>query len=136
MMNETRLVSKVYRSSKEQYNNNRTNNWCASIHRILLKYNLIELWNNENEIINPRIDSLRNSTKLQIRNYWNKYISNRIHQVEEEKWRREVEKKRKLRSYRTFKNNLSLEQYLVSEKNKNGRSLLTRVRSGTSELRI
>ena len=47
-----------------------------------------------------------------------------------------MDKKRKLRTYRTFKKELKLEQYLISDINKKGRCLLTKIRSGTNDLRI
>ena len=44
----------------------------------------------------------------------------------------DVECKPKLRTYRTIKTKLELEPYLLSEKNKVGRYLLTGLRSGTN----
>jgi hypothetical protein len=56
--------------------------------------------------------------------------------VEKKEWIEEMEKKPKLRTYRTFKSILELEPYLVSEDNIAGRKLLTALRSGTNSLRI
>ena len=109
LMDDSRLVKKVYRSSIEQYRKNRTNNWWATIQKLLTNYNLIELWNNDNDIINPRVENLRNATKTRINNYWNNFIRSRIH---EESWRGKVEQKSKLRTYRTFKNSLKMEQLI------------------------
>jgi hypothetical protein len=47
-----------------------------------------------------------------------------------------MEKKPKLRTYKTFKQKLEVENYLTSESQKIARFLLTRIRTGTSELRI
>ena len=58
-----------------------------------------------------------------------------IHEVEEKEWLRVVNSKPKLRTYKTFKAKLQLEKYLTVEKYKEGRYLLTRIRSGTNDLK-
>ena len=120
----------MYRTSRFLYENKRTSNWCATIHKLAIKYNLLDLWQNENTIS----DISANSNT--IRNNWYNLIRRKIHQVEEENWLKQVTTKPKLRTYRTFKRSLKLEQYLLSEKNKDGRYLVTRLRSGTNDLRI
>ena len=47
-----------------------------------------------------------------------------------------MEKKRKLRTYRTFKTNLCLEKYLLTSGSFAGRRLMTTLRSGTNDLMI
>ena len=47
-----------------------------------------------------------------------------------------MERKTKLRTYRLFKVNLCLEQYLLSSVLSYGRSLLTDIRTGTNQLEI
>ena len=32
--------------------------WCAEIHKLVIKYNLTELWNNENKINEPQTQAL------------------------------------------------------------------------------
>ena len=55
-MEEERLVKKVYRISKNEYRYHRTKNWCSKMHKILIKYDLEEIWKNE--------DLIRTSTEL------------------------------------------------------------------------
>ena len=55
---------------------------------------------------------------------------------EELVWKNEMELKPKLRTYKTFKTELRLEKYLLSERNKPARYLLTSIRTGTNQLRI
>jgi hypothetical protein len=136
LMDESRLVKRVYKCSRDQYINYRKQNWCSVIHRLVIKYNLLHLWKNEKEILEPKIDNLHNSSVVHIRNYWYRFLRCRVHEIEQGKWLTQLEKKPKLRTYKTFKKRLKLEQYLLSEKNKEGRYLLTRIRSGTHALRI
>ena len=59
-----------------------------------------------------------------------------VHKKEQERWREAVGKQPKLRTYGTFKKDLKLENYLLSEKDKTGRYGLTSIRVGTNKLRI
>jgi hypothetical protein len=47
-----------------------------------------------------------------------------------------MDKKPKLRTYKTFKASLVLESYLLSEKDRRGGYLFTAIRTGTNKLRI
>ena len=80
-MEEAKLVKTVYIMSRYQYVNHRTKNWCATIHRLVIKYGLLDLWKTEDLVRNPNVENLR--TIEQIRNYWYKFIKARIQQVEE-----------------------------------------------------
>ena len=68
--------------------------------------------------------------------YWSKRLEENVHKKEELAWKQEMELKPKLRTYRTFKTELRLERYLLSEVNKPARYLLTSLRTGTNQLRI
>ena len=50
MMDNTRLVKNVYQTSKEQFVKYNKNNWCSEIYLLVIKYDLLILWNNENKI--------------------------------------------------------------------------------------
>ena len=54
---------------------------------------------------------------------------------EEREWREEIEKKRKLRTYKKIKTKLALEEY-VAELDREKRRHLTMLRGGTNQLRI
>ena len=66
---------------------------------------------------------------------WNKIIKKRIHKREEEEWKRRMQHRPKLRTYRKVKDKLEVEGYL-SSKDVEGRRMLARIRSGTNKLRI
>jgi hypothetical protein len=133
LMDETRLVKQVYKHSKAEFVRNGQSNWVKIIHQLVCKYNLEPIWDSEEDF---RVGQ-ENKTNKEIRQVWGKIISNSIHKKAEEKWRKKVQVEQdKLRTYRTFKNKLELEPYLLSEQNKLGRYLLTSLRSGTNKLRI
>jgi len=73
---------------------------------------------------------------MQLKRYWIKRLYDNVHREEEIAWQAAVAAKPKLRTYKTFKTKLELEKYLLSEHNKPARYLLTRIRSGTNQLRI
>jgi len=129
LMKETRLVKKIYRLSRKEYEENNTQNWCSLIHKILKKFKIEYLWDENNLRVN-------NLNEKAIQKHWFKIISKKIHEEEEREWLEEMYKRPKLRTYRTFKNSLSIEPYLLSEKNKQGRHILTSIRVGTAKLRI
>ena len=57
-------------------------------------------------------------------------------QEEENEWKKAMEKKPKLRTYRTIKENLKLEDYLKVNTNPKSRQTLTNLRTGSNNLRI
>src|SRR6185503_4445197 len=136
LMNDSRLVRQVYLMSRDAYVNMRKKNWCSGIHALAAKYNLRELWRNENLIKQPALLAPQELTTVGLRKYWEGVIWQRIQGVEEQEWKRAMESKPKLRTYVTFKKKLELERYLLSEKEKVGRYLLTRLRVGTNRLQI
>lgn len=130
MMDNTRLIRNIYNTSKQRYWIDGTSNWCRSIHILAKKYNLLNLWNDESRIYQYQGDT------LQLRQKWTNIIFEKIRTVEQEHWLRAINRKPKLRTYRTFKFKLELETYLLSEQRKAARYLLTSIRSGTNKLRI
>jgi len=133
-MDDSRLVRQVYKLSREAYETKRKNNWCREIHLLLIKYDLLDLWGDEDRMRNPGINPQNSVFKL--RKYWEGVLHHHVHKKEEDGWRRAMYKRPKLRTYRTFKSELKLESYLLSEKEKIGRYWLTSIRVGTNKLRI
>ena len=52
LMEDTRLVKKVYRYSKDQYLRKHKNNWTKTIHKLSKKFLLTDLWENESNVYN------------------------------------------------------------------------------------
>ena len=100
------------------------------------KYDLERLWTDENLIKHPAALEPTEHTGPRLRKYWEELLYKQIQRVEEESWKKRMKKKPKLRTYCTFKSKLMMEDYLLSEKEKIGRYLLTSVRVGTNKLRI
>ena len=138
LMNNTRLVKKVYNKSKEKYIRTGTNNWCKIIHRLAIKYDLEAVWEDEKVIQQPPDEKKEESeiTPRRLKQRWTSYLYQKVQMIEEAAWLRQMNKKPKLRTYCTFKHKLELESYLKSETQKSAKFLLTRIRTGTSELRI
>lgn len=136
LMEDTRLVRRVYLASRELFMNQRVHNWCYEIYDLLKKYEMLNLWENENLIRFPVGMDALTRTLPRVMQYWVTRLRNQFHLIEEGAWKKGMEKKTKLRTYRTFKKNLVMEKYLLSEKEKKGRYLLTAIRTGTNKLRI
>ena len=130
MGNNNRLVKNVYQTSKEQFLRTNNNNWCFQLYNLVIKYNLLDLWNNENKI-NEVPEGATN-----LRQGWYTYLYKRVHEVEEKEWQQAMINKPKLVTYITFKKKLELEKYLLSDTQKTARYLLTSIRTGSNKLRI
>jgi len=130
---ENRLVKQVYNQSKREYLRRNRNNWVKHIHRLVQRYNLTELWEDEKRVWEGDGED-RSSTGR--RKFWLRQIFKSIHRAEENEWRKEVESKPKLRAYIKCKEALELEKYLTSETDRRGTFLLTTLRTGTNKLRI
>ena len=127
LMDNNRLVKNVYDNSKEMYVHLGIPNWCSKIHKIVIKYDMLDLWNDEKKIIQLSKQG------------WYEYLYKKVHQKEEEEWLQAINDEQlhpKLRTYKTFKKKLQLEKYLLSGSQKSGRYLLTSIRTGTNKLRI
>jgi len=88
LMNDSRLVRQVYLMSRDAYVNMRKKNWCSGIHALAAKYNLRELWRNENLIKQPALLAPQELTTVGLRKYWEGVIWQRIQGVEEQEWKR------------------------------------------------
>jgi len=69
LMNESRLVKQIYNQSKKEYLDYESKNWTANIHRLVVKYNLEYLWNNEESVINKEVKDIQGYKK-----YWKRVI--------------------------------------------------------------
>lgn len=136
LMDEARLVRQVYLASKDKYLTRRRTNWCSEIHKLVVKYGLQDIWLNEDLIKHPMSLDANQRTVPRVKKYWEGVLFEKVQKVEEEEWRKMACRKKKLRTYITFKKKLEFESYLLSEKDKFGRYLLTGLRSGTNKLRI
>ena len=134
-MDESRLVKRVYRLSKIAFLEKGVNNWCSQIHKLAFKYNLGFLWDNET-LVNPPENKEAEASTKQLKVYWYRRLQENVHKKEELVWKQELDSKPKLRTYKTFKTELRLEKYLLSEQDKPARYLLTSIRTGTNQLRI
>ena len=47
LMQETRLVKKVYNHSKQEYLTKKKRNWVRTIHQLVVKYDLHDIWRDE-----------------------------------------------------------------------------------------
>jgi len=133
LLDDTRLVKKVYNLSKQQYVAQNTDNWCKHIHKLAFKYNIGNFWSDET-LIKQHIPTVEGDpSPMQLKRYWIKRLYDNVHREEEIAWQAAVAAKPKLRTYKTFKTKLELEKYLLSEHNKPARYLLTRIRSGSKQ---
>ena len=145
-MDDSRLVKQAYSMSKQAWETHRTN-WSSTIKKIFHKYGLDALWGDEQKVFLLDLKNTEAKSPTAHRNYWKTYVKKVIHQVEENKWRAGMEDKiritkeakmmrSKLRTYRTFKTKLRLENYLLITGSYRGRMLMTTLRSGTNALEI
>jgi hypothetical protein len=123
-MDEERLVKRVYNQSRIEYTRRNKSNWIKTVHKLVQKYGLLELWNDE-------VGCRRGRSSV-----WLKKIFENIQKVEEQEWRNEIMIKPKLRLYKTFKFKLELESYLLTDRYRKGRCFFTALRTGSNRLRI
>ena len=70
---ETRLVREVYQQSKEDCVERKTRNWAYSIRELAQKYDLVDLWQDEEKVF--EVPSNINTRAALIR-YWSGVIEN------------------------------------------------------------
>ena len=136
IIEDTRLTRQVFKLSKEEFTRRRRRNWCSKIYKLIVKYELHELWVNERLIRHPIELGVEDHTIPVLKKFWTKKLITQVQKIEERTWRNAMVGKSKLRTYRTIKTRLRLEPYLLTEKENVGSFWLTRIRSGTSTLRI
>jgi len=133
LMEDSRLVKRIYNISRIEYIFRNRTNWVKNLHRLVQKYNLVDLWVQESRVW--LIDQEDLSVEG-VKKFWFRTIYKKVHAVEQEEWRLEIEKKPKLRTYKSVKTSLALESYLLSEKERRGGYILITLRTGTNKLRI
>ena len=112
-MHDDRLTKKVFLYDYEKC----CKNWNSEIKDIFVKLDM------EN-IFNERIVCDLN------------HVKTKIHEIMERNWRQEVNKKAKLRTFKTFKTELQAEPYVKFLTARQHRSLLAQLRCGVLPLRI
>ena len=119
-MDDTRLVKRIYKQRRKQ-KPKRYRDWCSQIHRTLISLQLGHVW--ESETVGKEQD-------------WKRLIKTCLHAREETYWKEQMEKKSKLRLYRTLKFTLVREEYLDVVMEAPERRLVTQMRGGTNLLRV
>jgi hypothetical protein len=121
-MENDRLTKIVYLQRKKEYvDDPDTDNWCHITMQLLKNLGLINYW---------KVVSHFPSKK-----FWKKLVIAKIMENEQKIWSKEVDSKRKLRTYRKIKNLLLFEPYLLHGSSK-ARSVIFSLRCGTNRLRI
>lgn len=95
------------------------NNWCAGIYECLQRYGLIRFWN-----------------YAFMDGQWFTQLKNVIHAHEQLEWKKRMEMKDKLRTYRLMKTELVMEPYLASSDGERSVYDLFKIRNGTNVLRV
>jgi len=126
-MSPERLVYQVYHASRSCYdiasqNNHSRSKWCQNIHQLLTDIDMEDTWK-KNTL-----------TQKEARN-WRYTIKEKIQEREEKQWKERMQQKPKLRTYRQLKTTLHFEHYLKM-RDREARTVMTRLRGGTNELRI
>jgi len=119
---QNRLIYKIYKQRRDDFIKGRMqdkNNWCFWTWKGLKDLHLEHIWQSEN-ILNE--------------NHFIKLVGELIYRNEESEWKRNMEKKNKLRTYRKLKSELKLEKYIIEVERR--RRHLTMLRGGTNKLRI
>ena len=128
IINDERLVKKIFKASMEIYTENKRKN------RICRK----SWWYHTDKIIETvlgnNIETVINDIKTN--RSWVSEVQKMIYVNEMNNWRRRMMMKPKLRTYITLKKDLILENYLLNETNIIGRYEITKLRGGTNRLRI
>jgi hypothetical protein len=132
-----RLLKKIYIVTKRTA---KPSSWAMSIKKILTKYQLGHLWNDEKLVYNlDNKNNLGATTILAHRKFFKRYSYKKVFDQVQEVWRSSINENignSKLRTYVTFKKNLRLEKYLLVDLSYVGRSYHTSLRSGSNLLEI
>src|SRR6185503_6330427 len=80
LMDKNRLIRIVYNHSKEKYTKDGVENWCKKIHKLAIKYDLIELWRNEENIkITPPHTTQPTTNETNLRKRWYSFLYKKVH---------------------------------------------------------
>jgi hypothetical protein len=137
LMKPTRLVKLVYEQSKKSYLEKKQMNWTQGIHKLLIKYDLVKLWDNPENLTN--LDELKDwedKTNEGHLRFWKNTVKKQVHIKEEKEWKVVLTTSPKLRTYNKIKDKLELEYYLTNSDNVKGTQFLTSLRTGTNVLSI
>ena len=126
-MKEGRVAKQIYKASRrrlvreeQEENKETTDTWCFYTRKLMYELNLEEEW--EEEKVGGEED-------------WNDLVRKKIHEREQEEWRRVCLSKSKLRTYVILKRVLRVDPYLSSRQIR-GIPELVKLRGGTNRLRI
>jgi hypothetical protein len=119
-MTDSRLVKKVYTYCKDCMATQK-GSFCYSVKNILGHLNLGHLW------VSEQVGEYKN---------WVSLVMRSVRQKDLEAWRLALQKKDKLRVYRSLKFNLKQEEYLSWSFPAEHRSHYAKLRSGSQELRV
>jgi hypothetical protein len=122
-MKKNRLIYQVYRQRRAEFvrgEKKDKKNWCYWTWKCLKDLHLEHIWESE---------------KTELGSDFSNLVRKGLKQKEESEWREQVERKSKLRLYKTLKTRLVLEDYVV-ELEREKRRQLTMLRGGTNKLRI
>ena len=132
---EERLLKQAYFMSRDS---GRKVNWAGRIKKILAKYGLQAVWEDERKIWD--LDGMGNGgarNEMEHQRFIKNFLYKQVLATEEKEWWKEVEKKSKLRTYRLLKSrHLRLEKYLLTSGYYFGRTLMSDLRIGTNKLEI
>ena len=120
LMNPNRLCSKVYRIRKNEIKDNRPS-WCLTVRDILVDLGSGDVW--ESEQVGTLAEWYATATRL-------------VRASEITNWRNRMLNHPKLRLYRQWKQELVFEDYLTQIPEFRYRRELSRIRSGTTKLRL
>jgi hypothetical protein len=128
-MDDDRIVKMIYRASRNRMEREEavegsevkmTKTWCLYTRTLMKKLNLEEEWKTE---------------EVDEEEEWNELVRERIHEREQNKWRKNCLLKPKLRTYVKIKKTLRTEPYLEVY-HRRGIPELAKLRGGTNRLRI
>ena len=117
-MPDSRLTKRIYLWDRDQ----KCNNWSRDCKKVLKEVGEPDLWSMDGRNIN--IKALVERSKVSLMSKVN------------ELWKRDLGSQPKLRTYRTFKHERSLENYASINISRVCRSYIAKIRSGTLTLRI
>ena len=119
-MEDSRLVKQIYRHCKTKMTGLKTS-FCYHIQNLLISLNLEHVWFSE------EIGEYKD---------WIKLAETSVCQMDANLWSRDMQKKTKLRTYRSIKSALRQEEYVVWGMPPEHRRCYARIRSGSLQLRI
>ena len=115
------LVKMIYQDSLE--NIDKAGNWATCIKKIVAKFISTELWVNQGSLTDHSIVKICRLALEKHKSLWEEHINDSTNNT-------------KLRSYKLFKNNFEMENYLLFDSSVDRRRILTKLRLSCHNLRI